>query len=86
MPTLRSGFLSSEFFLACVAAVAGYAVAAPGQCAPWWRVVAGVTLALVPVVAHASNRTALKDHALEIEVDARHAAQTAPQAEGVVGK
>jgi hypothetical protein len=79
MPTLRSGFLSSEFFLACVAAVAGYAVAAPAD-APWWRVVAGVTLALVPVVAHASNRTALKDHALEIEADARHAAAAQPDA------
>jgi hypothetical protein len=31
---------------------------------------------VIPVVSHAANRTALKDHALEIEADARHAAVT----------
>lgn len=61
---LRSGFLSSEFALALLAAVAGYAIAAPEH-APWWRVASGVALAVIPVVSHAANRTALKQAQLE---------------------
>ena len=63
MRGLRSGFLSSEFWMALGLGLAGYALAAPEH-APWWRVAGGVAIAVAPALRYLGIRFELKQSLL----------------------